>query len=196
MQVLGGLIDGQEPGQGVDSRGVMAHRRDIVARLNPAVLETGQSDLWELAGPLWVVDEPTGDDVTLAEAVIEFVQSRYRTQDHFARNSAQALGMNHALAVHLIRQRWGGSNKPAKEVQLRVSVGNPLAVCIGTFASDRVWLFDGSFVTATDRHGCGLVFPDTTRLSGRVWATTCPACRDKRSERRRSAQRAKLRQFS
>lgn len=158
--------------------------------------ETGQSDLWRLAHPLWSVEEPSKDDVARAEAVIEHIQDVYRRNEAFHLNEARTLVPLQELAIRTITKREGGSNKRAKETQIRVANGAPLAVCLGTLTIDRVWLGDGSFTVTSRRYGCGRVFSDTTRTSGRVWATTCDECRAKRSERRRAQKRLTKRRLS
>jgi hypothetical protein len=100
--------------------------RAIVRDVGTRTPETGQRALWHLAGPLWSIDEPTADDAIRAEQVIEFVQRAYRGKGSFLRHEALALGSNHGLAVRILKQRWGGSNKLAKEAQLRASDGKPL----------------------------------------------------------------------
>ncbi len=167
----------------------MARHAGIVGDAVAQVPETGQSDLWRLAAPLWSVDEPTEDDAIHAEAVIGRVQGIYRERDALAENEARSVVAIQELAIRIVTRRMGGSSRRAKEAQLQASHGEPLAVCVGTLTVDWVRFLDGSTVIGR-RHGCGAVFPDTVRTSGHVWATTCPECRAKRSERRRSAVRS------
>lgn len=165
------------------------HAEEIVEHVAVGSLKTGQSGLWQLAAPLWSVEEPTADDADRAAAVIAFVQAAYREREAFAVREARELAANHALAVRILRQRWGGSNKNAKEAQLRASDGKPLAVCVGNLTIDVARGLN-EWTLVQGRYGCGRVFPDSTRTSARLWATTCPQCRDLRTPRRRAAKRS------
>ncbi len=159
--------------------------------------ETGQSralQLWPRLFDACTADgEPTERDVVDAEELMGLVQDEYARLEKLGvpqwPETMSTWATFHELAVRVISRRHGGNGRHAKDTQLRVSDGRPLAACVGTLTWDRVQLPHGISYTS-DYYGCGAIFEDTRRTSGRMWATTCPACRQKRSERRRARVRA------
>jgi hypothetical protein len=136
----------------------------------------------------------------MAERVMTAVQAAYRE-----RGEGEMIGIYsvlphaHDVARDVLWRAGGESNLLPKETQLRVSRGVPLAVCTGKLTVERVLRYgaDGLIGEAPHlgrRYGCGRIFRDTIRTSGRPWATTCPECRAKRTERRRAEQRRMSRQ--
>jgi hypothetical protein len=96
----------------------------------------------------------------------------------------------HDVARDVLWRAGGESQRLPKETQLRVSEGEPLAVCTGRFRVERVQLFDGEARNLGRLQGCGRIFRDSTRMSGNgMWSVWCPDCRTKITQRRRAEQR-------
>jgi hypothetical protein len=136
--------------------------------------------------------DPTEEDERLALEMLGLTQAEYARQEPYGYlpNAAPpAAFMFQQLAVAVLKRRHGGNGRPAKEAQIRIANGRPLAVCVGTLTHESVQV-DGGWTFTSHRDGCGRIFEDTTRLNGRPWATKCRICRRKRSQRRRAARAA------
>ena len=119
-----------------------------------------------------------------AHRVIEAVQTQLRRWEgtklkfntQMEMYCAQRMALNALWSLHASK---AGAHAAAKQVQLDVSRGRPLAVCVGKI--------DVGALGA----GCGKVFPDAVDLRGQLWAIWCPDCRNNSiTKRKRSAARA------
>jgi len=186
-----------------------AHGGSSVKSASASVVETGhfapetgqlpKSDVWSLYAALEI--DPSGNfiqrsppspsQIATAERVMAAIQDAYRE-----RGVDQMIGIYsvlphaHDVARLVLLRADGESNRLAKETQIRVSGGEPLAVCTGPFRVEIVQLFDGVRQNLGQRHGCGRVFRDSTRMNGNgMWSVWCPTCRTKITQRRRAEQR-------
>lgn len=100
-----------------------------------------------------------------------------------------ALTETSALFALAYIRRGGGATSPgrAKQLQVELAGGRPLAVCVGTRQVGTIETSYGprEYVVS----GCGAVFPASTRPSGRVSNHWCPDCR--RNLRRNPAREAR-----
>lgn len=149
--------------------------------------EVGKTRLWQITALLYPVEEPTAADAALAAEALTVIQELLRGRSGLPyEGNAVTLSLAQRLAIHHLKRRAGGSNRLAKEAQLAASEGEPLTVCVGTLKKNRVSWYDGERMEISRRYGCGVVFPDSKSISGRVWSTTCPECRSKVRDRSRA----------
>jgi hypothetical protein len=175
----------------------------MVAATSKASPKTGQlpwEPLWEECTPLFNIDsrDPSPAELDLARRVIASVQSAYRENEPgpLPLGDADAWATCHRLAVAVITRRHGGNNRPAKQIQLEVSAGRPLAACVGRLELGRARYYDGSDQIVAFRHCCGAVFEDSRRLNAHVWSRLCPKCRGNRTTRLRAEHAAARRRHA
>jgi hypothetical protein len=163
---------------------------DLHGRWTPADLEA----LWNAM--FRSLPAPTDLEIETAERVMAGVQATFaRLGEGATLSPSERLywSMAHRLAVDVLRAR--GSDGWAKRVQLRLSDGRPLAVCVGKIDLEWVTVFDGRASVLDGRRGCGVIFEDSTRTSARLWAIYCPRCRSLITPRRTKSKRAVVRRF-
>jgi hypothetical protein len=164
--------------------------------------ETGQlpeSDVRSLYDALLIYAEgdfiqrsaPSPSQIATAERVMAAIQNAYRERGvHQMVGIYSVLPHAHDVARLVLWRAGGESNRFAKETQIRLSSGEPLAVCTGPFRVEVVQLFNGVRRNLGQRHGCGRIFRDSTQMSGNgMWSVWCPDCRTKITQRRRAEQR-------
>lgn len=85
--------------------------------------------------------------------------------------------------------------KRAKEIELELADGAPLAICMGprTFVhgGERVDYLPVQTIHGLTHvplygQGCRAVFHDTTRITGRMWRYWCPECKPSKRQARRA----------
>lgn len=109
------------------------------------------------------------------------------------------------LAKQLARDRFRAitaliydlrDNKAAKETLLRITEGDPLAICMGDVcriggipSQQRVSTMLGEVSFCVK--GCRAIFPDVVRTSGgKMWPGLCPACGNPHKKPQRDQRRA------
>ena len=95
------------------------------------------------------------------------------------------------LAVDALQVIHGGSLGEAKAIQLEVSSGRPLALCVGVPVSSPV--VDGKvrrLFLPTLISGCGAIFEDAWSARRHPFVTSCPDCRNRRRQPEREAKDA------
>jgi hypothetical protein len=167
-----------------------------------ALPKAGQARALDLYTRLFVFaddgtpDRPGPDEMALAEELLGLAQAEFARREKgppaSGPHEVEAWVIFQEVAAHAITRGHYGNGRFAKEAQIRVAGGRPLTACTGTLTHDHVQLL-GAVSATWGLYGCGAIFEDTTRTSGRPWSTTCSTCRGKRSERRRAAVRARRR---
>jgi hypothetical protein len=79
------------------------------------------------------------------------------------------------------------SYKAAKEIELRITDGEPLAICTGTWNLVTIRTVAGTKVLPLS--GCYRVFPDSKTLGGHMWRHWCDDCDPKRGQPVRALRR-------
>lgn len=126
---------------------------------------------------------------------LEIVQEELRHREStIDRAAAIELLFAHRWTIDAIR--WVYDDKTAKEIEIKVARGRPLAVCVGGGKGRDVDTILGTFHVCA--HGCFRIFESVTRASGRMWPQLCPDCRPRNGKRQplRTAERALLRRVA
>jgi hypothetical protein len=103
----------------------------------------------------------------------------------------------------------GITERQAKETELRLTDGVPLAICIGRTLLPR-WQQEGKHrlrindtpprlgklsggTVTLPVYGCRTIFPDTTQTMKKMWRHWCDDCKESNSHPQRTAKRAQIR---
>lgn len=126
------------------------------------------------------------------EAVLRAVHDELMTRAPGPLDPAAAFELDSArrYARHALRQRRRG--RAARELELSIADGVPLAICVGSRKARVVRTYSAGTVHVP-ASGCYAVFPDSIRATGGRMAVWCPACKQSRTQRGRSAERSHFR---
>lgn len=115
------------------------------------------------------------------EQVIRCVQRELRQCDSpLDHAAAYELYIAQWWAIYALREWKGG--RTAKETQIRLADGRPLAICIGGGKGRDVQTSLGT--SRVSAQGCYAVFEDVTRLTGgKMWPKLCPDCRPRNGKK-------------